>query len=216
MGTKVQAKLSPSVEVALGGNGSAAGALVHAVADVLREGGGTNDGRLVDLSVLPDVVGRAVAGDGADLLALSGASTIASVLLDVVLDKRVLGPAVNRDEDRAGLGLSRTREVDIPGSSGLPALADDKVTSVGELDGIAVVGGAEVDIAAGLVVLVVVLAADETGSVVQLEVGKIRNGSRDGEGASSYGKRGGDGGECNHFDCWRSECRVKNGNVNVD
>ena len=200
MRTEVHAELGPGVEVALGGDGSAAGTLVDTVGDVLGEGGRANDGRLVNLGVLPNVVAGAVAGDGADLLTLSGARSVGSVLLDVVLDKRVGGPAVSGDKDGASSGGGGTLEVDLPGGSSLPALADDEVTGVGELNGVAGVGGLEVDVAAGLVVLVVVLAADKAGGIVQLEVGKVRDRSRGSEGASSGGKRNGDGGEGNHFD----------------
>jgi hypothetical protein len=185
VGAELHAVGGPGVEVALGG-----------------EGGRADDGRLVDLGVLPDVVGGAVAGDGADLGALSGSSTVGGVLLDVVLDKRVLGPAVDGDEDGTGLGLGGAGEVDLAGGASLPALADDEVTSVGEGDGVAVVGGLEVDVARGLVVLVVVLALDEVGSVVELEVGEVSDGSRGSEGSTGYGERGSDGGEGNHFDCW--------------
>jgi len=51
------------------GNGnSAAGALVLADGEVLAESAGALDGGLVHLSVLADLVGRAVAGDAADSL----------------------------------------------------------------------------------------------------------------------------------------------------
>lgn len=53
---QVHAELGPSIEVALGGDSAAAGPLVHTVANVLGEGSGSDNGRLVDLSVLPDVV----------------------------------------------------------------------------------------------------------------------------------------------------------------
>jgi hypothetical protein len=198
--TKVHAELGPGVEVALGGDSSATGTLVDTVGDVLGEGGGADDGRLVHLGVLPDVVAGAIAGDGADLLALSGAGTVGGVLLDVVLNKGVGGPAVGRDKDGASSCRGRALEVDLPGGSSLPALTNDEVTGVGELNRVAVVGRLEVDVAASLVVLVVVLAADKAGGVVQLEVGKVRDGSRSSEGASSGGKRNSDGGEGNHFD----------------
>lgn len=97
MGTQLHAVRGPGVEVALGGDGSAAGTLVTPVADVLPESGSASDGRLVDLLVLPDVVDGAVAGDLADLLALSRAGAVAGVLLDVVLDQGVGGPAVEGD-----------------------------------------------------------------------------------------------------------------------
>jgi len=114
VGTKVHAELSPGVEVALGGDGAAAGPLVLAVGDVLGEGGGTDNGRLVGLGVLPDVVNGSVAGDGAHLLALSGTRAVAGVLLDVVLDKGALGPAVDGDENGAGLGRGGALEANRP------------------------------------------------------------------------------------------------------
>jgi hypothetical protein len=112
--SEVHAVALPGVEVALGGDGTAAGPLVHTVADVLDEGGGTDDGGLVDLGVLPDVVDGAVTGDLAHLRALSGASAVAGVLLNVVLNKRVLGPSVDGDEDRAGRGGGGAGELDLP------------------------------------------------------------------------------------------------------
>lgn len=111
--TQVHAELLPGVEVARGGDGSAAGTLLLPVADVLPEGAGSLDGRLVDLLVLPDVVNGAVAGDGAHLLALRAAGAVGGVLLDVVLDQGVGGPAVDGDEDSAGLGGGGTLEVDL-------------------------------------------------------------------------------------------------------
>jgi hypothetical protein len=205
---KVHAELLPGVEVALGGDGAAAGALVDAVGDVLGEGGGADDGRLVDLGVLPDVVRRAVAGHGADLLALGRAGAVGGVLLDVVLDERVGGPAVDGDEDGAGGGGGGALEVDLAVRAGLPALADDEVTGVAEVDRVAVVGGLEVDVAGGLVVLVVVLAAHK-GAVLdgELEVGGLEAGGggvggRGGEGASDGGEGNSHGGEGNHFEEW--------------
>jgi hypothetical protein len=202
--TKVHAELLPCVEVAGGGDASAAGTLVLPVADVLDEGGGTDDGGLVGLGVLPDVVCGAVAGDGAHLLALSGTSAVAGVLLDVVLNQGVLGPSVGGDKDGTAGGGGRTLEVDLAGGSRLPALTDDEVTGVREVDRVAVVGGAELDVAAGLVVLVVVLA---TGEVVgaKLEVGSISHGgdglsSRSCERADSGGESKDHGSEGNHFD----------------
>jgi hypothetical protein len=205
---EVHAELLPGVEVALGGDGAAAGALVHAVGDVLGEGGRADDGGLVDLGVLPDVVRRAVAGHGADLLALGGSRAVGGVLLDVVLDERVGGPAVDGDEDGAGVGGGGAAEVDLAVRASLPALADDEVTGVVEVDRVAVVGGLEVDVARCLVVLVVVLAADK-GAVLEgeLEVGGLEAGgggvgSRGGEGASDGRKGNSHGGEGKHFEEW--------------
>lgn len=114
VGTKLHAELGPGVEVARGGDGAAAGPLVHTVADVLGEGGGTNNGRLVNLGVLPDVVARSIASDRAHLLALSRSRAVGGVLLDVVLNKGVGGPSVDGNEDSAGPGLGGTLELDLP------------------------------------------------------------------------------------------------------
>jgi hypothetical protein len=86
---------SPGIKVALCGNSAAARPLALPVADVLSEGGSTDNRGLVDLGVLPDIVDGAVAGHRSDLGTLSGSSTIAGVLLDVVLDKRILSPAID-------------------------------------------------------------------------------------------------------------------------
>lgn len=51
----------------------------------------------------------------------------------------------------------------LPGSASGPALANNEVTSAREGDGVAVIGRLEVDVAASLVVLVVVLTADKAG-----------------------------------------------------
>ena len=75
----------PGIEVVGNGN-SAAGALVLANREVLAESAGALDGRLVDLGVLADLVGRAIAGDAADGLgAADRARVVAVVLNDVVL-----------------------------------------------------------------------------------------------------------------------------------
>jgi hypothetical protein len=60
-----EAIVLPSSEVVSNSN-SPAVALVLADREVLAESAGALDGRLVDLSVLADLVGRAVAGDAAD------------------------------------------------------------------------------------------------------------------------------------------------------
>lgn len=75
----------PGGEV-VGNSDSSAGALVLADREVLAESAGTLDGRLIDLGVLADLVGRAVAGDAADGLgATDRARVVAVVLNDVVL-----------------------------------------------------------------------------------------------------------------------------------
>jgi len=98
--------------VAAGSDGSAARPLVLPVADVLPERARALDGRLVHLLVLPDVVDRAVASNGANLLSLSGTSAIAGVFLDVVFDQGISRPAVDGDENGPRVSRSGTREVD--------------------------------------------------------------------------------------------------------
>ena len=92
--------------------------------------------------------------------------------------------------------------LNIPGSSSLPSLSNNEVTSVGERDRVAVVGWAEVHVAAGLVVLVVVLAAHQTGDVGKFEVRKISDcvGSRSGECANGSRQRNSELREGNHVD----------------
>jgi len=91
----------------------------------------------------------------------------------------------------------------LPVGTSLPSFADDKVTSVAELNGVTVVRGLEVHVAGSFVVLVVVLTTSEAVGV-QFEVGSI--GSRN--GISSWSSKSADGrgerkdywGECNHFE----------------
>jgi len=69
--------------------------------DVLVEGGGSLDGWLVDLLVKPDVVDTSVRGDST-LVGADGLVTSVG-LHDVVLNKWVLAPSVDREEtDTAG------------------------------------------------------------------------------------------------------------------
>ena len=63
MSAQIETQLGPSVEVALGGNSSAARSLVDPVADVLGEGSRTDNRWLVDLCVLPDVVAGSITSD---------------------------------------------------------------------------------------------------------------------------------------------------------
>lgn len=81
--TSLEAVLGPGVEV-VGHVDATRGALVLADGEELAEGLGAGDGGLVDLGVGADLVGRAVAGQGADLGA-GGAGVVAVVLNDVVL-----------------------------------------------------------------------------------------------------------------------------------
>ena len=80
-----EAVVLPCVEVVCDSD-TALAAFVLADGEVLAEGAGALDGRLVDLGVLADLVGRAVAGDAADgLRTADRAWVVAVVLNDVVL-----------------------------------------------------------------------------------------------------------------------------------
>ena len=92
----------------------------------------------------------------------------------------------------------------LPVSTGGPSLSDDEVTSVGEGNGVTVVGGAELNVSAGLVVLVVVLAGNESlvlRSSGELEVGDVGSGSGEGR-ASDGGDAEEESADGNHFDCF--------------
>lgn len=71
----------------------------------------------------------------------------------------------------------------LPHRSSPPSLSDDKVTSAGELHRVAIVGRLEVDIATGLVVLVVVLSTSKIMGA-KFEVGCVTI------GFSSWGSEG--------------------------
>lgn len=114
MRSQVQAGLGPGVEVILGGNRTTSRAGGSAVRDVLGKGGGTDDGGLVNLRVLPDVVHGSVALHRADLGSLGRSLAVRRVLLDVVLDERVLGPPIHRDQDSAGRVRGRSVKGDVP------------------------------------------------------------------------------------------------------
>lgn len=69
--------------------------------DVLVEGGGADNGWLVDLLVEPDVINRSVRGDSA--LVGAGGLVTGVGFHNVVLNKWVLAPAVDgKETDAAG------------------------------------------------------------------------------------------------------------------
>lgn len=73
----------------------AAGPLALPDRPVLIEGGSALDGRLVDLLVLVDVVGRAITGDGSHMCH-AAARVVASVAFhDVVFNEWTSSPAVD-------------------------------------------------------------------------------------------------------------------------
>lgn len=92
---KVHARLRPCIEVVLHGNRTARpGALEDR--DVLVEGRGALNGRLVDLLVLPDIIGATVTRH----CTLVRAHSLVSVvnLHDIVFNERVGAPAVHRKD----------------------------------------------------------------------------------------------------------------------
>lgn len=94
VGAELETGLSPSVEVGLDVDGSA-NAVVLADGPELVEGGSSLDGRLIHTSGLENVVGAVVGLDGSELFGSGGGIVGAEALNDVVLDERVLGPAVD-------------------------------------------------------------------------------------------------------------------------
>lgn len=91
--TQGQTGLSPSIEVVLDGD-AATDTVVLADGPVLIEGRRALNGRRVFTSGLVNLVGAAVALDTANLGGTAGGVVVAVTLDDVVLDKWVLGPAV--------------------------------------------------------------------------------------------------------------------------
>lgn len=67
--------------------------------DVLVEGGGAQNGRLVDLLVLPDIIGTAVTRHSAHVCAGSLVSVVN--LHDIVFHERVGAPAVHGKDTNA-------------------------------------------------------------------------------------------------------------------
>jgi hypothetical protein len=88
----------PLREVSADTDGATTWAWRVADRDVLPEGRGALDGWLVDLLMLPDGVGGSISSVASDLLAL-GSTLAVAVLLDVVLNERVGGPAVDGNEN---------------------------------------------------------------------------------------------------------------------
>lgn len=127
--TKLEAILLPRVEVRADING-AADSLLLPDAPELGEGAGSLNGWLVVAHRLEDVVGAAIDVDGALLLSSRGRVIAAPGLDDVVLDERVLGPAVERDVGVLRRRVPGTGVGDGAGCSGLPSLSSDEVADV--------------------------------------------------------------------------------------
>lgn len=185
--------------MALRCHGAATWALRLSVRYVLPECAGSLDGGLVHLLVLPDIVDGAVTSNGADLCALSTAGAVGGVLLNVVFNERVCSPAVDGDENGSSGGGGRSIKGDVACCTSLPALADDEVACSREGHTVARVAGAEVDVAAGLVVLVVVLAAENVlGGEIEVRSINIGVCCWGGEDAGGGGQGEGEGAESNH------------------
>jgi hypothetical protein len=91
--------------VVLDGDG-AAGSRGAPDGDVLVESRGAHDGRFVNTLILPDSVGRSIARDRP--LHLTTGGRVAVVLHDVILNERVGGPAVDREETGTAADRKRT------------------------------------------------------------------------------------------------------------
>lgn len=128
VGSELQAKLGPGVEVVGSGDGTGR-ALVLADAPVLVEGSGTRDGGLVGADTLVDIVDRAVGGDGTHVLETAAGVVGAVGLEDVVLDEGVLAPAVD-GEVRVTLRRVGTLEVDVAGGTLGPTLTGNEVVAL--------------------------------------------------------------------------------------
>lgn len=95
MGAELEAGGGPGVEVVLHGDGAADALLLADGPELVESGGAFNRG-LVDALRAVDVVGAAVALDGAELGGAARRVVRAERLDHVVLDQRVLGPPVHR------------------------------------------------------------------------------------------------------------------------
>lgn len=97
------------------------------------------DGGLVGARRLQDIVCAAINGNRALLLSSRGGVIRAIRLDDVVLDKRVARPSVERDVAVDALCVPGTGVGDVAGAAWVPALTSDKIINVVPLD--AVLGG---------------------------------------------------------------------------
>ena len=93
-GSHLEASIFPSIEMVLRGDGTAH-AVVGADRPVLVEGGSAFDRRRILAGGLVDLVGAVVGLHGAELLGAGGRIVGAERFNNVILDQRVLGPAVD-------------------------------------------------------------------------------------------------------------------------
>ena len=118
MRAQVQAMLGPGIKVRANINTPTA-PMVLAHRPVLVERGRPLDAGLVDARALGDGVGAAVLGEGAEVGGARRGVVGAEGFHNVVLDQRVLGPAVD-GQVAIARGVEAAREVDGAGRAGVP------------------------------------------------------------------------------------------------
>jgi hypothetical protein len=123
------AGISPSGEVSLDVDRST-NALLLPDRPVLLEGRRAVDGGLVGTGGLKDVVSATINGDGSLLSCCRGWVVAAVRLNDVVLNKRVACPAVERDVGVHVLTGPGTAVVDNASASWVPSLATNPVAHI--------------------------------------------------------------------------------------
>lgn len=133
MTTKLLSGLRPGIEVSLRRD-IAADPLLGPDRPVLGKSGRADDRRLVDPLRLVDIICTSVALDGPLLRSPAGRVVRAVRLDDVVLDERVLGPAIER---HVAVDVGRVPGAvvdDVLGTAGVPALAGHEVADVAPRD----------------------------------------------------------------------------------
>lgn len=94
----------------IGNSDCAAGSFGASYGDVLVEGRRTLNGRLIDTRVLPDRVAWSVTGDTAFHRAAGGKGKV--IFYDVVFDKGVGAPAVNRKQANSATNTKIAAKLD--------------------------------------------------------------------------------------------------------
>lgn len=122
--------------------------------DVLVEGRGSLDGRLVDLLVLPDCVGRTITGHCAPLRATCADANVC--LHDIVLYQRVGSPAIDTETSKAAVDTESSTVCNGCVTTRAPTNTHDKVLLGVPVQAEAVRSRGEVDTATSPVVLLVV------------------------------------------------------------
>jgi len=123
---QVHSSVLPCVEVVGKGNGSSS-ALVLADRPELLEGCSTDDGWLVGTGGLQDVISRAIRGNRTLLLSTGGWVVCAEVLNNIVLDERVLSPAVDGEVAVAIRAVVTAVGDDPASTSWVPSLSANQV-----------------------------------------------------------------------------------------